>query len=145
MARMMRRALLAVLLGLVAVLSPALPAAADAGAPITDLAIDVQLRADGRAEVTMDLTMDFSARSGRGPILQFFTTQQDGQHPDEEYVFDFSDPQVTSSTGARTDLNVDRGMHAVVWRIGDEAQRDESRHLIQQLREEMAMSLGIEA
>ncbi len=117
---MIRRLLLALFAGLLAVVVPAATAVADDSAPINKMDIAVELDSDGTAHVTMDFTMDFGRRSGRGPVLQFYTTQKDGRNPDEEYVFDYSRPDVESPTGAATDVNVDEGSNAVVWRIGDE-------------------------
>lgn len=117
---MIRRAVVTVLVGILAFLLPTLPAHAATGAPITKMHVDVQLDDEGTAQVTMDFTMDFSKRSGRGPVFQFFTTQEDGQDSSQQYVFDFSKPRVSSPTGAETDLHVDRGTNAVEWRIGDE-------------------------
>ena len=125
--RMLRRTFTALLVGLLAVFLPASSAFADdESAPITRMDIDVDLEADGTAHVTLDLTMDFAQRRGRGPVFQFYTTQKDGQNPDEEYVFDYSRPDVESTTGAATDVNIDEGSNAVVWRIGDEDRFNDS-------------------
>lgn len=117
---MTTRRLLAALAGLLVFFITALPAHADSGTPYQDIDVAVQLDSEGIAHVSMEFTMEFQERSGRGPLLMFYTTQQDGQNPDEEYVFYFSKPTVTSPTGAKTDLEVDRGLHAVTWKIGDE-------------------------
>lgn len=120
LASMTTRRILALLAGLFIFIVAALPAHAAGGTPYQDINVDVRLDDEGTAHVTMEFTMDFSKRSGRGPVLRFYTTQKDGQNPDEEYVFNYSDPKVSSPTDAATDVSVDRGMHAVVWKIGDE-------------------------
>ncbi|NLE98874.1 MAG: DUF2207 domain-containing protein [Propionibacterium sp.] len=117
---MIRRALLAALVAAITVLGVALPAYANTSAPITRYDIDVTLRDDGVAEIVMEFTMDFGAVSGRGPILEFATKQYDGQDPDYWYNFDYSRPQVSSPSGARTNLSVDSSTDVVTWQIGHE-------------------------
>ncbi|WP_297742395.1 DUF2207 domain-containing protein [uncultured Tessaracoccus sp.] len=115
---MTKRRIFALLAGLLVFFMAAPAAHAEGSTPYRDIHVDVRLDEQGTAHVAMEFTMEFDRRPGRGPALQFFTTQKDGKNPDEEYVFDFSKPRVSSPTGARTDLDEERGMHAVVWRIG---------------------------
>ncbi len=102
------------------VLVPATPAVAAGSAPITRMHIAVQLTPDGTAHTVLDFTMDFREHSGHGPVFQFFTTQRDGRTYDEVFVFRYSRPHVTSSTGAATQVSVEERRNDVVWRIGDE-------------------------
>ncbi|WP_296140156.1 DUF2207 domain-containing protein [uncultured Tessaracoccus sp.] len=117
---MIRRVLLALLAGLLVVFVPAAPALAAESAPITRMHIAVELTPDGTAHTVLDFTMDFGEDSGHGPVLKFFTTQRDGRTYDEVFVFEYSRPRVTSSTGAATQVSVEEGRSDVVWRIGDE-------------------------
>ena len=117
---MTKRRIFALLAGLLVFFMAAPAAHAVDGTPYRDINVDVRLDEQGTAHVTMEFTMEFDQKSGRGPVLRFFTTQKDGQNPDEEYVFDYSKPKVSSPSGARTDLHEDRGMHALEWKIGDE-------------------------
>ena len=116
---MTKRRIFALLAGLLVFFMAAPAAHAVDGTPYRDINVDVRLDEHGTAHVTMDFTMEFDKKSGRGPVLRFFTTQKDGKNPDEEYVFDYSKPTVSSPSGARTDLHEDRGMHALEWKIGD--------------------------
>lgn len=117
---MLRKTIVVPLLLLLVVFLPALPAQAAGSAPIDRFDIDVQLDEEGVAHVTMDFTMDFGEYSGRGPILEFVTRQDDGNDPDYWYEFDYSRPEVSSATGAETDLDVENSDRTVQWQIGDE-------------------------
>lgn len=116
----LRAALSALLLALLSTWLVAVPAQADDSAPITRYDVTVNLTPEGVAEVSIDFTMDFSAVTGRGPILIFPTTQDDGQNPDEEYVFRYSNIQVSSSTGASTELSREEDDGLLSLRIGNE-------------------------
>lgn len=94
----------------------AVPAAAQGSAPITRYHVDVNLTEDGVAQVSVDFTMDFSAVNGRGPFF-LFPTQQDGADG-QYYVFEYSNIQVTSPTGARTDTQRESADDGFRLRIG---------------------------
>ncbi|MDF1488886.1 DUF2207 domain-containing protein [Tessaracoccus caeni] len=122
--RTARVALSALLLALVGVFSIVAPARADDAAPITKYHVDVNLTPEGVAQVTIDMVMDFSVVSGRGPIL-FFPEYQDAgdNQPNMQYVFDYSNWQVTSDTGARVDMQQERENGAVGIRVGHQDHR----------------------
>ncbi|MDO5678450.1 MAG: DUF2207 domain-containing protein, partial [Propionibacteriaceae bacterium] len=111
----LRAGLTALLLVLFTALT-AVPAAADDSAPITKYHVDVNLTKEGVAQVTVDFTMDFGAVSGRGPYF-VFPTRQDGQ-AGQYYVFDYSNIQVSSPTGARTDTQRESTTDGFRLRIG---------------------------
>lgn len=92
------------------------PAAAQDSAPITKYHVDANLTEDGVAHVTVNFTMDFGAVSGRGPYF-LFLTQQDGTGG-QYYVFDYSNIQVSSPTGARTDTQREGAQDGFRLRIG---------------------------
>ena len=117
----MRAGLAALLLALFATWAVALPAAAENSAPITKYHVDVNLTDEGVAQVRIDMVMDFSAYPGRGPILMFPTRQRDGANPDENYVFDYSNWQVSSPTGAVTQTQRERNGDILGIRIGRES------------------------
>lgn len=119
--RTARLALSALLLALIGVFGMVSPAAADDSAPITKYHVDVNLTPEGVAQVSIDMVMDFSVLSGRGPILLFPEVQNAGDnHPDMQYVFDYSNWQVSSETGARVDMHQERQSGAIGLRIGHE-------------------------
>lgn len=93
------------------------PAAADDSAPITRYHVDVNLTEAGVAQVEVDFTMDFSAVNGRGPYF-LFPTRQDGEGS-QYYVFDYSNIQVSSPTGARTDTQRESAADGFRLRIGN--------------------------
>ena len=116
----LRSGLLALLLALAVVWVGVMPAAAEDAAPITRYDVDVDLSTDGVASVNIDFTMDFSVLRARGPYILLPTLQQDGANPDENYVFDYSDLSVSSSTGANTEVFVEESGGIMSLRIGNE-------------------------
>ena len=110
----------AVALGLVL----ALPVAAQADEDdwkISSYAVEAELAPDGGAQVTIDLDFDFGPdRDAHGPFLSIVERQEIQGDPDQYRVFEVSDIAVTSSTGAPTDLMIEREDGAVVVRVGDE-------------------------
>lgn len=112
--------LAALLVAMVAMVGLASPASADTSAPITKYHIDTTLTPEGVAQVTIDMTMDFSQLRGRGPIFSFPERQEDGQNPDEWFSFPISNIQVSSPSGARNDVQVDREDGNVLVRVGQE-------------------------
>lgn len=119
--RTARVALSALLLALVGMFGIVAPAAADDSAPITQYHVDVNLTPEGVAQVTIDMVMDFSQVDGRGPILLFPEYQDAGNNnPGMQYVFDYSNWEVTSETGARVDTQQERSGGGVGIRIGHE-------------------------
>lgn len=116
----LRSGLLALLLALAVVWVGVMPAAAEDAAPITRYDVDVDLSTDGVASVNIDFTMDFSVLRARGPYILLPTLQEDGANPDENYVFDYSDLSVSSSTGANTEVFVEESGGIMSLRIGNE-------------------------
>ena len=116
----MRIGLAALLLALGGMLGLVSPASADTAAPITKYHLDATLTPEGVTEVTIDMTMDFSRQSGRGPLFAFPERQEDGQNPDEWFSFPISGFQVSSPSGARTDLQTDREDGNFLARVGSE-------------------------
>ncbi len=116
----LRIGLAALLLAVVGVLSMVSPASADGDAPVTRYHVDATLTPEGVAQVTVDMTMDFSQVYGRGPYLALGERQRDGQNPDEWFSFPISNISVSSPTGARTDLLVERENGNVLVRVGEE-------------------------
>ena len=102
--RIFWRMLVAVAVGLIVTATGALPARAEAGVPITNYDVAVNLTPEGVAEVRIDLTLDFGARSGHGPYIALATAQDDGANPSMEYTFEYSDVQVSSPSGAAADV-----------------------------------------
>lgn len=117
----LRAGLSALLIALLSVWFFAAPARADDNAPITRYDAKVNLTAEGVAEVTVDFTMDFSVVRGRGPIVVFPTRQDDGANPKEQYVFDYSNFQVGSSSGANTQVDRSTESDGIALRIGNES------------------------
>lgn len=114
------RTLAAGLLALLCAWLGVLPAqAASESAPITRYEVDVVLAPEGVAEVTIDFTMDFTEVEGRGPYLTLLT-RQDSADPDYQFAYEYSDIEVSSATGARTDLNEEHSDGVLLLRIGDE-------------------------
>ena len=114
------RAVLSTLaLALVSAWMVVLPAAADDSAPITRYDVTANLTSEGVAQVTIDFTMDFSQVDGRGPYI-ILPTRQDSADPNWQYAFDYSNIQVSSSTGARTDVSREDDDKTLSLRIGDE-------------------------
>ena len=116
----LRAGLLALLIALAVAWVGVVPAAAEDAAPITRYDVDVDLSADGVASVDIDFTMDFSVLRARGPYILLPTLQEDGANPDENYVFDYSDVSVSSSTGANTEVLVEESNGILSLRIGNE-------------------------
>lgn len=117
--RTARLALTTLLLALVGVFGIVAPAAADDSAPITRYHVDVNLTPEGVAQVSIDMVMDFSVVNGRGPILLFPQYQDAGDnHPNMQYVFEYSNWEVTSDTGARVDLRQEAESGGIGIRVG---------------------------
>lgn len=115
----LRAGLSALLLALLSAWVMVVPAQADTDAPITRYDAQVNLTEKGVAEVTVDFTMDFGVVRGRGPILVFPTRQDDGANPKEQYVFDYSDFRVSSSSGANTQVKKENKSGGVALQIGN--------------------------
>ena len=115
----LRAGLAALLLALVSVWFVAMPARADTDAPITRYDVAVNLTPEGVAEMKVDFTMDFSVVRGRGPIVVLPTVQDDGANPEEQYVFKYSNFNVTSSSGANTTVSKESESDGIALRIGD--------------------------
>lgn len=102
----------------------ALPVAAQADEDdwtITSYEVEAELEPDGGAAVTIDLDFDFGPdRDAHGPFLSIVERQEIHDDPDQYRLFEVSDIAVTSSSGAPTDLLVEREDGAVVVRVGDE-------------------------
>lgn len=95
-----------------------MPAHAADSAPITRYHVKVDLTEEGEAKVTIDMTMDFAEVEGRGPYILLPTRQDDGQNKHEQFVFEYDDIEVSSSTGARTDLQKEHETGVLSLRIG---------------------------
>ncbi|MFV0429442.1 MAG: DUF2207 domain-containing protein [Arachnia sp.] len=117
--KVLRRFLFTLLIAVGCSVAAVAPAAAEDSAPITSYHVAVELTPEGEANVVIDMTMDFGEVSGRGPILVWPTHQEDGATPDEWYVFNYSNIEVTSPTGAADDTNIEYGDTTVSVRIGD--------------------------
>ena len=88
---------------------------------ITRYAVVAEVGPDGGAQVTVDLDFDFGPDDdAHGPYLSLVERQEIEGDPDRYRVTEVSDIAVTSSTGAPTDLQVEREDGGVVVRVGDE-------------------------
>src|SRR5699024_4931030 len=109
---------LTVLLSFVLVWAAA-PAQADDETWFNEFHVEAELGEDGRMAVTIDAEYDFQNIESRGIYLNFVTRQDIEGDPDHQRVYDFSEFTATSSTGAATDINVERASNAVGVYIGD--------------------------
>ncbi|MGO1385375.1 MAG: DUF2207 domain-containing protein [Arachnia sp.] len=116
----LRIGLAALLLAVMSVLGMVSPASANDDAPVTRYHVDATLTPEGVTEVTVDMSMDFSQLRGRGPLIALAERQEDGENPDEWFSFPISNISVSSPTGARTDLQVEREGGNVLLQVGDE-------------------------
>ncbi len=116
----LRAGLLALVLAVTAAWLGVMPSSAADSAPITRYDVDVVLDPDGVANVTLDFTMDFSVVRGRGPYILLPTLQEDGANPDENYVFDYSNIEVESPSGASAAVLLERDNDILSIRIGSE-------------------------
>lgn len=88
---------------------------------ITRYAVVAEVGPDGGAQVTVDLDFDFGPDDdAHGPYLSLVERQEIEGDPDRYRVTEVGDIAVTSSTGAPTDLQVEREDGGVVVRVGDE-------------------------
>ena len=88
---------------------------------ITSYEVEAELAPDGGAKVSIDLDFYFGPdRDAHGPFLSIVERQEIQGDPDQYRLFDVSDIAVTSSSGAPTDLLIEREDGAVVVRVGDE-------------------------
>lgn len=119
--RAARAAALTGLAGL-AVLGAAAPAQADEDDwAVTRYDVAAQIDPDGAAQVTVDLTFDFGPDDdAHGPYIAIVERQEIEGDPDRYRLMEVSDVEVTSATGAPTDLLIERDDGAVVVRVGDE-------------------------
>ncbi|PWD50219.1 hypothetical protein C8046_05620 [Serinibacter arcticus] len=120
---LVRRLTAAVALAGALVLGSAVTAAADSDDwRITRYDLTAELEPDGGARVTIDLDFDFGPDDdAHGPYLSIVERQEIEGDPDRYRVLEVSDIEVTSSTGAPTDLLVEREDGFVVVRVGSES------------------------
>jgi len=97
----------------------AAPAHADDETWFNEFHVEAELGEDGRMSVTTHVEYDFQNMESRGIYLNFVTRQDIEGDPDHQRVYDFSGFSATSSTGAATDINVERTSNAVGVYIGD--------------------------
>lgn len=116
--RRVRLGLTTLLLALIAMLGFTSPAVADDSAPITTWQIDANVAEDGVTHVESTFEMDFSEVRGRGPQFELPLRQSTG-NTDEYVLFDIDNVEVTSPSGARTDLQESENNGSLRLRIGD--------------------------
>lgn len=97
----------------------AAPAQADDETWFNEYHVEAVLGEDGRMSVTTRVEYDFQDIRSRGIYLSFVTRQDIDGDPDHQRVYEFSDFTASSSTGAATDVNVERTASAVGVYIGD--------------------------
>ncbi|GAB2613959.1 DUF2207 domain-containing protein [Pseudactinotalea suaedae] len=125
---MTRRAPLTLLLSLVlallavALVLPASTASADdqGDREITRYAVEATAQADGTLDVRQEIDLDFASTPGHGLFLTLVTRQEIDGDPDHYRVLEVSGVEVTSPTGAPTELELDESDTGLVIRIGDE-------------------------
>ena len=117
MRRLLRVLLVALITALAAVVV-APEAHAKDSAPVNWWHVKVNLTEDGIAHVAMELEMDFSQVEGRGPVFQLANRQASGQDG-YFYKFDVRNIQVSSPTGARTEVQTTSSNSNIQLRVGD--------------------------
>jgi len=125
---MTRRAPITLLLSLVlallaaALVLPASAASADdqGDREITRYAVEAMAQADGTVDVRQEIDLDFASTPGHGLFLTLVTRQEIDGDPDHYRVLEVSDVEVSSPTGAPTQLDLDESDTGLVIRIGDE-------------------------
>lgn len=114
---------LVVALGVI-VLAPPLAFAAGtpgdltSGREITRYDVTADAAADGSVDVRIELDFDFGDDPGHGPYLSFPTRVS--YDDEQDRVFEFSDVQASSPTGAPARVNREDESSAMILRIGDE-------------------------
>jgi hypothetical protein len=109
---------LAALVLALGVLAVAPPKAYAAAAPITRMAIDASVAADGTITVAQTLDMNFST-AGHGPYL-YFTTRQATSTTDQYRIYTYHFVSITSSTGAPSTFVTESPSYGTTaLRIGD--------------------------
>ena len=94
------------------------PKAYAAGAPITRMAIDASVAADGTITVAQTLDMNFATAS-HGPYL-YFTTRQATSTTDQYRIYTYHFVSITSSTGAPSAFVTESPSYGTTaMRIGD--------------------------
>ncbi|WP_342372878.1 DUF2207 domain-containing protein [Propioniciclava soli] len=124
----MTRTLRATVLG---ILAAVLGLLVFAGAPATARAdednwainrydVTARVDADGTAHVTVDLDFDFADEPGHGPFVALVEQQRVEGNPDVWRRVSYDLGEVTSSTGAPTDVETSHEDGSLLVRIGDE-------------------------
>jgi uncharacterized membrane protein YgcG len=117
--RLVFAGLLVALSAMLGMLGTSSPAYADSNTFFSRYDFDVTLRSDGWADVTTYLDLDFTAQRGRGPVLVFIT-QMDEPGTNRYRVIDYKNFNVTSPTGASTQVHYQSDSNTVTYQIGDE-------------------------
>lgn len=101
-------------------LLPALPARADDGWAVSRYAMTVDLGRDGTAKINLDFDFDFGTEEGHGPYLVLPSRQEIPGDPDHWRSFPIELGEVTSPTGAPTDVDTETKNGLLAIKIGDE-------------------------
>ncbi|MDR0836723.1 MAG: DUF2207 domain-containing protein [Propionibacteriaceae bacterium] len=117
--RLLGAGLLVVISAMAGMLGTSSPAYADSNTFYSRYDFDVTLRADGWADVTSYLDLDFTAQRGRGPILSFIT-QMDEPGTDRYRIIEYKNFNVTSPTGASTQVHTQTDSNTITYQIGNE-------------------------
>ncbi len=121
--RRLPRVLLALLLSLLVVAAVPSMARADDDPPsdwrIPRYDVTADVAKDGTTQVTIDMDFDFGGERGRGPFITLPLRQRTA-NPDEWRMTDVTVGQVTSPSGANTEVWTDEEDGNLVIRIGNE-------------------------
>jgi uncharacterized membrane protein YgcG len=101
-------------------LSPGVAQAADGDWRITEFRAAVTVDADGTAAVQETIAFDFGNDPGHGPYLTFPLRQEIGNDPDHYRMLDMKIGQVTSPSGANTELKTEEENGNLLVRVGSE-------------------------
>ncbi len=99
-------------------ITAAVPGDLTSGREITRYDVTADVAVDGSVAVGIELDFDYGDDPGHGPYLSFPTRVSYDDERDR--VFEFSDVQASSPTGAPADVHRDDESDAMVLRIGDE-------------------------
>lgn len=115
--------LLSCLTGLVGVMANATPAHADDDTPdswrITKYHLNAEALPDGQLKVVLDFDFDFARDEGHGPYITLPNHQEITDDPNHWRDLDYSRIEVSSPSGAPTDIDQRNDSGSTVLRIGD--------------------------
>lgn len=116
--RKLHAVVLTLLIGL-GITAFALPAYADEETWFNEFHVEAELDGEGRLNVTTHIEYDFQDLKSRGVYLNFVTRQDIEGDADNQRAYEYSGFTASSSTGAATDVNVERSASGVGVYVGD--------------------------